>query len=106
MLANQDRRYEGSELDLFAHAQNWKSYFRRAIAPYIGQRVVEVGAGNGSTTEVLSSVPHEAWFALEPDPDLLASIERKLTLSKLPKSVIPRAGSLSQLRPGPLLDTV
>lgn len=106
MLTHHDKQYVGSELALFAHAQNWKRYFRRMIAPYIGQRVAEVGAGNGSTTEILSAVPHQVWFALEPDKDLLADIEHKRKLCRLPATVIPKSGSLSDLRPGGLLDTV
>ena len=37
--------YVGSELDLFAAAINWKSYFRDQVAPYLGHDVLEVGAG-------------------------------------------------------------
>jgi SAM-dependent methyltransferase len=96
----------GNELELFAHAHNWKRYFRRMIAPYIGRRVAEVGAGNGSTTEFLSAVPHQVWFAIEPDQDLLASVEHKRSLRRLPTTVIPKSGSISDLRPGDLLDTV
>ena len=45
-----DFSYIGTELELFAEATTWKSYFRRHLAPYVGERVLEVGAGNGSTT--------------------------------------------------------
>lgn len=106
MLTHNDKAYVGSELELFAHAQNWKRYFRRMIAPYIGERVAEVGAGNGSTTEILSAVPHEVWFAIEPDRGLLRDIEHKRKLGTLPTTVIPKSGSLSDLRPGYQLDTV
>ena len=98
--------YEGQELDLFAEAQNWKRYFRDALAPYIRGRVAEVGAGNGSTTGVLSSVPHETWFALEPDSALMAKLIQKQKLGSLPKTITPVTGDLSKLGGEQLLDTI
>jgi precorrin-6B methylase 2 len=106
VLADKNGHYLGGELDLFAQAQNWKRYFRDKIAPYIGQRVVEVGAGNGSTTEILCAVPHQVWFALEPDKDLLGSIENKRRLCRLPETVVPMHGSLAELRLTSLLNTI
>ena len=106
MLADQHASYVGSELDLFAHAQNWKRYFRGMIAPYIGGRVAEIGAGNGSTTEVLSVVPHQIWFAVEPDHQLLSAIEEKRNLHKIPASVVPTLGSLLELHRDEPLDTI
>jgi protein-L-isoaspartate O-methyltransferase len=40
--------YIGSELELFAAATNWKAYFASVLAPFIGARVLEIGAGIGS----------------------------------------------------------
>lgn len=102
----QKRKYEGQELDLFAHARNWKRYFRDMITPYIGQRVAEVGAGNGSTTQALSGAAHRAWFALEPDPDLLAAIVRKREDGSLPPTVRPVPGMLADIVREAPLDTV
>ena len=42
--------YSGSELELFADALNWKRYFAAGLRPYLGSRVLEVGAGIGGTT--------------------------------------------------------
>jgi SAM-dependent methyltransferase len=106
MLAGQQLRYVGGELDLFAHARNWKRYFRARIAPYIGRRVAEVGAGNGSTAEVLAVLPHQVWFAIEPDPILLSCIEDKCRILKLPKTVVPIPGPLSNLWSNGRLDTI
>ena len=50
-----DFTYVGTELDLFARATNWKAYLRRQITPYLGQEVLEIGAGLGGTTLHLCS---------------------------------------------------
>ncbi len=45
--------YEGSELELFALATNWKAYWSSKVQPYLGPRVLEVGAGSGSNIRYL-----------------------------------------------------
>src|SRR5262245_2328823 len=62
--------YVGNELDVFAHAVNWKRYFGRLLAPYVKGDVLEVGAGIGGTTRVLCTPRADRWVCLEPDPEL------------------------------------
>lgn len=73
-----DQTYQGSELECFADATNWKSYFTKMLAPYIGDRVLEVGAGMGGTTEILCHDETGTWTCLEPDPDLASRIKAKV----------------------------
>jgi SAM-dependent methyltransferase len=72
------RDYCGGELELFALAANWKRYVARTCAPFLRGHVLEVGAGLGATTRSLfpgrGSV--REWTAIEPDPNLLAALER------------------------------
>lgn len=69
--------YEGSELELFSEAENWKHYFGSFIAPYIRGDVLEVGAGIGSNTELLFSDSIKSWSCLEPDGKLLEQAKKK-----------------------------
>ncbi len=62
--------YCGNELELFSRAENWKSYLHSQIAPYLGPKVLEVGAGLGTTARALCRKSHERWTLLEPDPAL------------------------------------
>jgi 2-polyprenyl-3-methyl-5-hydroxy-6-metoxy-1,4-benzoquinol methylase len=63
--------YVGTELALFAHAVNWKAYWKKRIAPWLHGDVLEVGAGIGANT--LALVDRAArWTCLEPDAHLLA----------------------------------
>jgi SAM-dependent methyltransferase len=73
--------YQGNELDVFAHAINWKRYFAKKLIPYIRGDVLEVGAGIGTTTRVLSSSNVSTWACLEPDP-LLASRLKQVAREK------------------------
>jgi SAM-dependent methyltransferase len=65
--------YEGSELDLFSRAVNWRKYWSELISPYLGTNVLEVGAGLGSVTRLLHQ-PGMNWTAAEPDPELAQQI--------------------------------
>ncbi len=40
--------YCGAELDLFAAAENWKSYVRAAVRRYLGREVLEVARETGT----------------------------------------------------------
>lgn len=62
--------YIGNELDLFAHASNWRDYWCQEVRGFLGGRVLEVGAGIGSATWALCDGEVDRWVALEPDPVL------------------------------------
>ncbi|RIA10267.1 methyltransferase family protein [Flavobacteriaceae bacterium MAR_2010_72] len=72
--------YIGSELELFSHAKTWKAYWGNQVLPYLGTRVLEVGAGIGTNTGHLiqqSSIIKE-WVCLEPDATLSGQILNSL----------------------------
>ena len=66
------KSYIGSELELFAAATRWKSYFARALGGWISGDVLEVGAGMGSNTRFLYRPVVSSWCCLEPDEALAA----------------------------------
>jgi hypothetical protein len=99
-------RYIGEELDVFAHARNWKTYLRSAIGGHLTGDVLEVGAGIGGTTRVFCDGRQRSWTCLEPDPQLAARLERNL--ADRPMTLAPRVtvGTLVDLPPGPAYDTI
>jgi len=99
-------QYEGSELDLFADAARWKRYYARALEPYIGASVLEVGAGIGGTTPMLCHASVRRWVCLEPDASLAARIEAKIRNGALPDCCVLRVGSLADVREGERFDTI
>ncbi|MCL4851220.1 MAG: class I SAM-dependent methyltransferase [Bryobacteraceae bacterium] len=66
--------YVGSELELFAAVHNWKAYWSSHIRPFVGQEILEVGAGIGSNTPFLDASGQGRWLCLEPDPQLLRQL--------------------------------
>jgi SAM-dependent methyltransferase len=71
-MADDVATYPGTELELFAGALHWKSYFSRSIGRWIRGDVLEVGAGIGSNTLLLQNPTVTSWHCLEQD-ELLAS---------------------------------
>jgi len=93
--------YVGQELDLFARAANWKTYFGAAIAPFVRGDVLEVGAGIGQTTRHLCDGRQRSWTCLEPDPTLADRLERDAdvrSLSPRPSIHIGTTASLGNER--------
>jgi hypothetical protein len=100
-----DQTYIGQELTIFAHATNWKKYYSSILQPYLGKRVVEVGAGIGSTTIVICSGIQEEWICLEPDPVLRTEIDQLISEGKLPTCCHTQAGFVSDIPPESRIDT-
>ena len=103
-IPQDSQSYVGSELELFASATNWKKYLRRQITPYLGTRVLEVGAGLGATTQTLCR-DQERWVCLEPDRSLADRIRQKLQNGDLPRCCEVVDGTLPE-RIGGRFDTV
>lgn len=76
--------YIGTELGLFEQATNWKNYLKKHIQPYIGNHVLEVGAGLGATTKVLAYQGCERWVCLEPDVRMANHLRIQLKNKELP----------------------
>jgi SAM-dependent methyltransferase len=70
--------YVGQELDVFAHATNWKNYWSSEIRPYLTGDVLEAGAGIGANTEFLWNDRVSSWTCLEPDPALAQRLRSRL----------------------------
>ncbi len=86
--------YVGAELDLFSAAVRWKAYFRRRIDPYLGDEVLEVGAGLGGTTRALCRGTEARWVCLEPDPKLASRLEAEQAADRLPRCCEVIVGTL------------
>jgi SAM-dependent methyltransferase len=98
--------YVGSELDLFAAASNWKSYWSRRIGRYISGDTLEVGAGIGSNTSFLSSAGSGRWVCLEPDPGLVAQLDKNLREMGGVHRYENVCGTLQSLDEGESFDTI
>jgi len=99
-----DLHYVGTELDVFAHATNWKSYVRSQLRPYLLGDVLEVGAGIGSATRLLCDGTQRRWVCLEPDRSLAERIKRDC----LPhfQNCEVRTGTVSDLDRQETFDTI
>jgi SAM-dependent methyltransferase len=98
--------YPGSELDLFSHATNWKSYWASQVAPFVRGRVLDVGAGIGSTIANLAPHTDASWTALEPDAALAQRIRNNVATSALPASTTVVHGTVRDLAPSQRFDTI
>lgn len=99
-------KYIGSELDLFAEALNWKAYCRHILYKHLGSKVLEVGAGIGSTTASLCQGSQEQWICLEPDPSLAKQLRLLIENNRIPQCCEVRVGTLSDVSYEEKFDTI
>lgn len=101
-----DYAYVGTELERFAAATRWKDYLREQVTPYLGRRVLEVGAGFGGTTRVLCEGLQEEWICLEPDRELAEKLDRSIVAGDLPPCCRCVVGTLEAGRTLPTCDSI
>lgn len=89
--------YIGQELELFAAATNWKAYLASTLAPFIGARVLEVGAGIGSNIPFLHTPTVCQWTSVEPDPDLASRITERIAVGELPETCRVLVGTVQSI---------
>ncbi len=103
---NQTEHYIGNELELFSHAVNWKSYYRKKLLPYINGDVLEAGAGIGETTRHLLNQNVKTWLCLEPDAELAGKIKLKIDSRELPSHCSLRIGTTLDLKAQPQFNSI
>ncbi len=100
-MSDQPFVYSGTELELFEQARNWKKYIARQIAPYLGEKVLEIGAGMGGSTQFLCSPEQKFWLCLEPDAKFAEILKKKCQDHILPSACevcVGTAGDLPDLK--------
>lgn len=98
--------YIGNELEIFSKATHWKSYFGGILRPFIGGRVLEVGAGIGTNIPFLHNDRVTCWTSLEPDPELVRRIADRIAAGSLPPGCRAIAGTIETLAPAAQFDTI
>ena len=98
--------YVGRELDRAAEAANWKRYWAAKAKPYLGARVLEVGAGLGANIAHLCGDRQDYWLALEPDVTQAKRIDARKANGDLPGACHSRACTLSDLDADETFDTI
>lgn len=97
--------YSGNELELFAAAVNWKAYWSSQILPYLGNDVLELGAGLGATARTLNHKPYRRWLGLEPDQAMCDTVRARQG-PDMPAGYQIRHGTSADLAPEERFDTV
>lgn len=94
--------YPGQELEVFAHARSWKSYWQASIRRWVRGDVLEVGAGLGANSPGLQNPDVRTWSCIEPD----AKMAERLTeqASFLPHCSV-RTGTIADCA-GTYYDTI
>lgn len=99
--------YAGSELTLFATATRWKSYWASRVAPFVGGKVLDVGAGIGATIETLTRYcPEAVWSAIEPDPVLCQHLQRLNDTGRFNPGIDITCGITADLSTAEAFDTL
>jgi SAM-dependent methyltransferase len=98
--------YVGSELEVFAEAARWKSYWSEHVAPHLRGDVLEVGAGIGSNTRVLRGMGQGRWVCLEPDRTLAARIAQAVRSGVIRPPCEVLTGTIADLPAASAFDAV
>jgi SAM-dependent methyltransferase len=98
--------YSGTELDLFATAKHWKSYWTQVIDPYLGQHVLELGAGIGANAQALQHRRYARWLSVEPDAAMVQLMKQGIAQGLLSPSHEAVCGTSLNLSRDERFDTI
>lgn len=70
-----DISYEGIDLESMSFALNYHRWILELFAPYMGSRLVEVGAGTGSFSELILERAPESLTLVEPSREMYAVLD-------------------------------
>jgi SAM-dependent methyltransferase len=70
--------YPGRDLEAMSFAENYHRWILRSFAPYLGSRIVEVGAGSGSFSSILAEREPELLVLVEPSASMFAQLTSRL----------------------------
>jgi len=105
-MASDTATYVGHELELFVQATHWKNYIQHAVQPFIGDHVMEIGAGLGGTTRFLCDGSQTRWICLEPDASLAAKLQDAINAGEIPSCCESVVGTLTTDCVNSVIDTV
>jgi FkbM family methyltransferase len=96
--------YSGAELDALAEARNYYGWISGRFAPYLGERIVEAGAGIGTfTLHLLERAPSAHVLAIEPAVNNFPFLARRFAEDS---RVRPEHGYLGDAQPERSADSV
>jgi len=96
---DKDWSYPGRELESMAIAANYRRWILAKLGPFLGQRIVEVGAGTGSFSELLLERKPQSLLALEPSSNLYPLLWQKLSRMNFPIHIEAMQSTLSHAVP-------
>lgn len=97
--------YAGRDLESMEGAERYHSHILDVFAPYLGQRVVEVGAGSGAVARLLVEQGVDSVTAIEPSDDMYARLAAEPVTKVHPKHgfLADFANQLKRKRPDSLV---
>lgn len=75
---NDQPSYEGRDLEVMAFAENYHRWILQVFKPFLGTRVVEVGAGTGSFSELVLEHSLTSLSLVEPSAAMYEILSRRL----------------------------
>jgi SAM-dependent methyltransferase len=76
-MTHEPFEYGGRDLEAMAGAENYHRWILDVFAPFLGERVVEVGAGSGSFSALLAERGLLTLALVEPSPRMYASLSSR-----------------------------
>ncbi len=76
-------KYYGKDLEAMNFAVNYHSWIYDELKPFIGKRLIEVGAGNGSFSEILLQSNPEQLVAIEPSENIFPELAKRFAKNKI-----------------------
>ena len=96
-----DFEYEGADLEAMSHAHRYSQWIADEMEPYLGERVLEVGAGIGFFSEFLLARGLDIWSAVEPSSRMYDHLTARVDTNRLRYPETIQTAAMSTLADAP-----
>ena len=89
-------KYQGSELEVFKFAKNWKNYYKSLLVGHLSNdSIIEIGSGIGEMTKCLRPLSASSvWICVEPDKSNSSVIKKLIFNEELDANIEVFTGTL------------
>jgi len=72
-------QYEGRDLEAMSSAPQYHAWILRELAPYLGKKIAEIGAGSGTFSSLLAELQGNELLAVEPSQEMYPLLVERLS---------------------------
>jgi SAM-dependent methyltransferase len=78
-MATPKSTYEGRDIEAMSFAPKYHEWILQELMPHLGKKIVEVGAGSGTFSQLLLRLPIDELLVVEPSKEMFPLLQKRVS---------------------------